>query len=117
MHEAVRLKQAIAARFAEVGLTLSEEKTHIVYIDTFQRRNVPTCFTFLGYDFRVLPALAGVIDVDPFRLIPVGFIFCTHRPNNQDRDRTRPAIGRKFPACGLHVRLPRVNLPATIDYA
>lgn len=53
MHEAVRLKQAIAARFAEVGLTLSEEKTHIVYIDTFQRRNVPTCFTFLGYDFRV----------------------------------------------------------------
>jgi len=53
MNEAVRLKAELSARFAEVGLTMSEEKTHIVYIDTFPRWGVPFCFTFLGYDFRV----------------------------------------------------------------
>ena len=53
MNEAVRLKVELSARFAGVELTMSEEKTHIVYIDTFPRWGVPFCFTFLGYDFRV----------------------------------------------------------------
>ena len=48
MNETVRLKAELSVRFAEVGLTMREEKTHIVYIDTFPRWNVPTCFTFLG---------------------------------------------------------------------
>jgi RNA-directed DNA polymerase len=34
-------------------LTLHPEKTQVVYVDTFQRWNVKTSFTFLGYDFRL----------------------------------------------------------------
>ena len=37
----------------QVGLTINEEKSQIVYIDTFPRWNVATSFTFLGYDFKV----------------------------------------------------------------
>ena len=44
---------AIMRALAEVGLTINEEKTKIAYIDTFERRNVATSFTFLGYDFKV----------------------------------------------------------------
>jgi len=53
MKEAERLKQALTERFLTVGLTVNQHKTHIVYIDTFQRYNVKTSFTFLGYDFKV----------------------------------------------------------------
>lgn len=53
MRDAVRLKESVANRFAEVGLAINESKSKVVYIDTFERRNVDTCFTFLGYDFKV----------------------------------------------------------------
>lgn len=53
MSEAVRIRRWLTARMAEVGLTINEEKSRIVYIDTFERRNVGTSFTFLGYDFKV----------------------------------------------------------------
>ena len=53
MSDAVRIKDRVAQRLEQVGLTINAEKSHIVYIDTFLRRNVPTCFTFLGYDFKV----------------------------------------------------------------
>ena len=38
---------------AEVGLTINDDKSSIVYIDTFEIQNVPTAVTFLGYDFKV----------------------------------------------------------------
>lgn len=53
MSEAVRIKQQLDERFADVGLTINDEKSKIVYIDIFERRNVATSFTFLGYDFKV----------------------------------------------------------------
>lgn len=53
MSDAVRLKESVASRFAELGLTINESKSKVVYIDTFERRNVATSFTFLGYDFKV----------------------------------------------------------------
>ena len=53
MKDAVRLREQLAERMQQVGLTINEEKSRIVYIDTFQRRNVATSFTFLGYDFKV----------------------------------------------------------------
>lgn len=53
MKDAERLRSAINARFQEVGLMVNDQKSHIVYIDTFKRWNVRTCFTFLGYDFKV----------------------------------------------------------------
>lgn len=53
MSDATRLRERLTARMADVGLTINEEKSKIVYIDTFPRRNVATCFTFLGYDFKV----------------------------------------------------------------
>jgi RNA-directed DNA polymerase len=53
MKEAVRLRELVKARFEEVGLEVNENKTHVVYVDTFERWNVKTCFTFLGYDFKV----------------------------------------------------------------
>lgn len=53
MSDAIRLKDRLAKRFAEVGLTINEEKSNIAYIDTFERQNVAKSFTFLGYDFKV----------------------------------------------------------------
>ena len=53
MSDAVRLKESIKSRFQEVGLNINEQKSNIVYIDTFKRTNVKTYFTFLGYDFKV----------------------------------------------------------------
>ena len=53
MKDAVQLKENIVKRFEEVGLKINEEKSHIVYVDTFKRWNVPKCFTFLGYDFKI----------------------------------------------------------------
>jgi RNA-directed DNA polymerase len=53
MKDAEHLRSAINARFQEVGLRVNDQKSHIVYIDTFERWNVRTCFTFLGYDFKV----------------------------------------------------------------
>ncbi|MBD3251928.1 group II intron reverse transcriptase/maturase [Candidatus Uhrbacteria bacterium] len=53
MKDAVQLKEGITKRLQEVGLHINEQKTKIVYIDTFKRWNVPTSFTFLGYDFEV----------------------------------------------------------------
>ena len=53
MSDAERLKSRLKKRLQEVGLTINESKSGIVYIDTFKRQNVRTCFTFLGYDFKV----------------------------------------------------------------
>ena len=53
MKDAVRLHNLVKARFEEVGLQVNENKSDIVYVDTFERWNVKTCFTFLGYDFKV----------------------------------------------------------------
>jgi RNA-directed DNA polymerase len=53
MRDAIQLKEKLSKRFLEVGLTINEEKSKVVYIDTFDRCNVETCFTFLGYDFKV----------------------------------------------------------------
>lgn len=53
MSDATRLKEKLRTRFQEVGLTINESKSGVVYIDTFKRQDVRTCFTFLGYDFKV----------------------------------------------------------------
>ena len=53
MADAQRIQERLAKRMQEVGLAINEEKSQIVYIDTFPRRNVATSFTFLGYDFQV----------------------------------------------------------------
>ena len=53
MNDAIRLKEKIETRFQEVGLEVNTQKSNVVYIDTFERTNVKTCFTFLGYDFKV----------------------------------------------------------------
>ncbi|WP_445368756.1 group II intron reverse transcriptase/maturase [Methylomonas sp. BW4-1] len=53
MNEAMHLREALRSRFQSVGLTINEAKSKIVYIDTFERFNVETSFTFLGYDFKV----------------------------------------------------------------
>jgi hypothetical protein len=53
MKDAVRLQEQLAERMQQIGLTINEEKSRIVYIDTFQRRNIATSFAFLGYDFKV----------------------------------------------------------------
>ena len=53
MREASKLKRELEERMKEVGLTLHPEKTQVVYVDTFDRWNVKTEFTFLGYDFRL----------------------------------------------------------------
>jgi RNA-directed DNA polymerase len=52
--QAVAVREAIAHRLAEFGLTLHPEKTRIVYCkDSNRRDRYPvTGFTFLGYDFR-----------------------------------------------------------------
>jgi RNA-directed DNA polymerase len=53
MKDALKLKRELEERMGEVGLTLHPEKTQVVYVDTFQRWNVKTSFTFLGYDFKL----------------------------------------------------------------
>lgn len=53
MKEATALKRSLERRFREIGLTLHPKKSQVVYVDTFQRRNVETSFTFLGYDFQL----------------------------------------------------------------
>ena len=53
MREAAKLKRELEERMKEVGLTLHPEKTQVVYVDTFERWNVKTEFTFLGYDFKL----------------------------------------------------------------
>lgn len=53
MKEALLLKDAVRERFRSLGLDINEKKTGIVYVDTFQRWNVKTSFTFLGYDFQL----------------------------------------------------------------
>jgi hypothetical protein len=52
------VRDAIAARLAQVGLELHPDKTRIVYCKDADRRGSyePTKFTFLGYEFR--PRLA-----------------------------------------------------------
>jgi RNA-directed DNA polymerase len=56
--EARRVRDAIAARLAQVGLELHPDKTRIVYCKDADRRgdHEVTSFTFLGYEFR--PRLA-----------------------------------------------------------
>lgn len=53
MKEAFVLKRALRSRFQDVGLEINEKKSNVVYVDTFKRWNVETCFTFLGYDFKL----------------------------------------------------------------
>lgn len=53
MRDASKLKRELEERMKEVGLTLHPEKTQVVYVDTFERWNVKTEFTFLGYDFKL----------------------------------------------------------------
>ena len=52
MKEAMALKQKVSERFKEVGMEINDNKSHIAYIGTFERRNVRRHFTFLGYDFK-----------------------------------------------------------------
>jgi RNA-directed DNA polymerase len=56
--QAHRVRDAIAARLAQVGLELHPDKTRIVYCKDADRRDdhEVTSFTFLGYEFR--PRLA-----------------------------------------------------------
>jgi RNA-directed DNA polymerase len=56
--EARRVRDAIAARLAQVGLELHPDKTRLVYCKDADRRDdhEVTSFTFLGYTFR--PRLA-----------------------------------------------------------
>ena len=56
--QAVRIRDALAARLAEVGLELHPAKTRVVYCKDADRRgdHEVTSFTFLGYTFR--PRLA-----------------------------------------------------------
>ena len=63
MAQAKQIRQSLGQRMADVGLTINEEKSQIVYIDTFERFNVATSFTFLGYDFKVrtLKSRKGVL--------------------------------------------------------
>ena len=53
MKEAQELKSAIKTRFKEVGLDINEKKSHIGYVGLYEKYNVQTYFTFLGYDFKV----------------------------------------------------------------
>lgn len=53
MSEAVRIRTSLTQRMNDVGLSINEDKSKVVYIDTFERENVATSFTFLGYDFKV----------------------------------------------------------------
>jgi len=56
--QARRVRNAIAARLAQVGLELHPDKTRVVYCKDADRRDdhEVTSFTFLGYEFR--PRLA-----------------------------------------------------------
>jgi RNA-directed DNA polymerase len=56
--QAHRVRDAIAARLAQVGLELHPDKTRVVYCKDADRRgdHEVTSFTFLGYEFR--PRLA-----------------------------------------------------------
>jgi RNA-directed DNA polymerase len=56
--QARRVRNAIAARLAQVGLELHPDKTRVVYCKDADRRgnHEATSFTFLGYEFR--PRLA-----------------------------------------------------------
>jgi group II intron reverse transcriptase/maturase len=53
-HQARRVRDALAARLAQVGLELHPDKTRIVYCKDADRRGSyeHTSFTFLGYTFR-----------------------------------------------------------------
>ena len=53
LKEARNVRERIAQRMKSVGLEINDAKSKIVYVDTFERWNVETTFTFLGYDFRV----------------------------------------------------------------
>jgi group II intron reverse transcriptase/maturase len=53
MKEAMQLMKRLKERFNKVGLKINEQKSFVVYIDTFKRWNVKTSFTFLGYDFKI----------------------------------------------------------------
>ena len=47
------MRDAIARRLADIGLSLHPEKTKIVYCkDSRRRRHFPVSFTFCGYAFR-----------------------------------------------------------------
>ncbi len=53
MSDAEHLRRCLREQFTTVGLQINKSKSKIVYIDTFERRNVDLSFTFLGYDFKV----------------------------------------------------------------
>ena len=57
--QALMMRDAIAERLAEVGLTLHPEKTKVVYCQDWNRRTRSyehTSVTFLGYEFRARTA-------------------------------------------------------------
>src|ERR1700739_3169996 len=57
--QALMVRDAIAERLAEAGLTLHPEKTKVVYCQDWNRRTRAyehTSFTFLGYEFRACTA-------------------------------------------------------------
>ena len=59
--QAIAVRDAIAARLAQVGLELHPDKTRIVYCKDADRRggHEVTSFTFLGYEFRPGWPIAG----------------------------------------------------------
>ncbi|MBB4930594.1 group II intron reverse transcriptase/maturase [Lipingzhangella halophila] len=57
-HQAHRVRQALARRMQQVGLTLHPDKTRIVYCKDARRQgdHAHTAFTFLGFTFRAREA-------------------------------------------------------------
>lgn len=47
-----RLLESLRQRLEDVGLEVNTEKSGLVYLGAFERFNVKTKFTFLGYDFE-----------------------------------------------------------------
>lgn len=52
MKEAKNLRDCLTRRLKAVGLEVNESKTNYIYLGTYERNNVKTKFTFLGYDFE-----------------------------------------------------------------
>lgn len=52
MKEAGRLLESVRRRLHSVGLEVHPDKSGLVYLEAYERFNVRTKFTFLGYDFQ-----------------------------------------------------------------
>jgi group II intron reverse transcriptase/maturase len=51
-NEGQQLLDSLRKRLGDVGLEINPEKSGLVYLGTYERQNVKTKFTFLGYDFE-----------------------------------------------------------------